>query len=315
MSFLLPPVEPYKEHFIPVTSIHTLYICECGNPNGKPVVFLHGGPGGGVSSDDRRYFDQSVYRIILFDQRGAGKSTPAAELDDNTTFALIDDIERIRVLCNVDSWVVFGGSWGSTLALTYAIKHPTRVKALILRGIFTLRRKELLWFYQEGASYLFPDAWEEYLEPIPFEERGDMIAAYYKRLTGSDENEQLKCAKAWAGWEVKTSRLQVDPDLVKKVDSDVWSLQFARIECSYFFHAGWFESDEWILENIDLIRHIPGVIVQGRYDVVCPAFTAWDLHKQWPEAEFHLIPDAGHSAKEPGIQKKLVEAAQKFSTL
>ena len=294
-----------------------------------------GGPGGGCGSDDRRYFNPSNYRIIIFDQRGSGKSLPAAELNENDTFSLVDDIEKIRSHLEIEKWVVFGGSWGSTLALTYAIKHPERVKALILRGIFTLRKRfffsfcfwicstklqsisEIDWFYQSGASHIFPDAWDIYIAPIPVEERHDMIKAYYKRLTGSDEMVRKQCAKAWSTWEMMTSKLYTDPKLLQRAENDTWADQFARIECHYFVNGGFFEYDGWVLDNVNVIRDngIPGVIVQGRYDVVCPAMTAWELHKKWPEAEFHMLSDSGHSAKEKSISKKLVEAAQRFETL
>ncbi|KAI8846541.1 Alpha/Beta hydrolase protein [Chytridium lagenaria] len=296
-------VEPYETGFLPVSAIHTIYYEQSGNPEGNPVVYLHGGPGGGCSASDRNYFDPAVYRIILLDQRGSGKSTPPAELKENDTWALIE------------KWVVFGGSWGSTLALTYAIQHTDRVKALVLRGIFTLRKSEIKWFYQEGASHIFPDAWEGYLAPIPEEERGDMITAYYKRLTGDDEDARKNAGKAWSKWEMKTSKLYVDDALIARAENDVWADQFARIECHYFVNKGFFESDSWILDNVHRIRHIPGVIVQGRYDVVCPATTAWDLHKKWPEAKLHLIGDAGHSAKETGITRQLVIACEEFKNL
>ncbi|KAJ3019589.1 UNVERIFIED_CONTAM: hypothetical protein HDU68_010601 [Siphonaria sp. JEL0065] len=312
---LYPPIEAYNKGFLNVSDIHSIYYEESGNPKGLPVVYLHGGPGGGISPSDRQYFDPKFYRIIAFDQRGAGQSTPPAELEGNDTWSLVEDIEKIRTTLGVDQWVVFGGSWGSTLALTYAIKHAERVKALILRGIFTLRQSELKWFYQEGASHIFPDAFDAYSAVIPEEERGDYISAYYKRLTSSDPAVRRAAGKAWSAWEMKTSKLYVSEEMVKHAEDDTWADQFARIECHYFINKGFFESDAWILENVDKIRHIPAVIVQGRYDVVCPATTAWELHKKWPEAEFHLIADSGHSAKEPGTTKLLVEAANKFKTL
>ncbi|KAI8926476.1 Alpha/Beta hydrolase protein [Entophlyctis helioformis] len=312
---LYPAVEPFKTELLPVSPVHTLYLEQSGNPNGKPVVYLHGGPGGGTSASDRCYFDPAVYRIVVFDQRGSGKSTPSAELDGNDTWSLVADIERSGAHLGIDKWVVFGGSWGSTLALVYAETHPAVVKALILRGIFMLRPSEIKWFYQEGASHLFPDYWDGYLEPIPVEERGDMIKAYYKRLTSPDENVRLTAAKAWSKWECATSKLLVDKEMIAKVDDDVWSLAFARIECHYFVNNGFFESDSWILDNVDKIRHIPAIIVQGRYDVVCPMRSAWDLSKAWPEAKLIVTPDAGHSAREIGNTSRLVEAADAFRTL
>lgn len=287
---------------------------ESGNPNGIPVLFIHGGPGGGTSDNDRRYFSPTHYRIILFDQRGAGKSTPSACLDKNDTWFLVGDIEKLRNYLNVDKFVLFGGSWGSCLAIAYAQTYPDRVKAMILRGIFTLRSSELHWFYQEGASFIFPDYWEGFLEPIPVEERGNLMQAYYNRLTGEDDEERIRCAKAWSKWECATCKLFVDPVQVAKAEEDaIWSNAFARIEAHYFVNKGFFASDSQLLDNVDKIRHIPAVIVQGRYDCVCPAKTAWDMHKAWPEAEFHMVADAGHSAKENGITKRLVEAADKFA--
>ncbi|KAJ1534134.1 hypothetical protein HK096_004266, partial [Nowakowskiella sp. JEL0078] len=262
-----------------------------------------------------QYFDPEFYRIIIFDQRGAGKSTPHACLDENDTWSLVSDIEKLRLHLGIDKWVVFGGSWGSTLALVYAITHPNCVKALILRGIFTLRKSEIDWFYQQGASNLFPDFWDAYLAPIPATERHDMVAAYYKVLTGSNDAEKIRAAKAWSRWECATSRLIVDPVMIEKAESDEWAVAFARIECHYFVNHGFFESDGWLLENAHKIKNIPGVIVQGRYDVVCPAKSAWDLHKVWQNAELHIIPDAGHSAKEDGIKKQLIIATEKFKTL
>ncbi|KAF9159932.1 hypothetical protein DFQ26_006032 [Actinomortierella ambigua] len=315
-SALYPHIEAYNTGFLKVSDLHTIYYEESGNPNGQPVLYNHGGPGGGVSPHDRRYFDPQVYRIILHDQRGAGKSTPTAELEDNNTWALVDDIEKLREHLKIDKWVVFGGSWGSTISLVYAQNHPSRVKALILRGIFTLRKSELAWFYERGgAQNIFPDAWDEYIKPIPEEERHNMQEAYYKRLTGSDEKERVRCAKAWSTWECSTSKLYVDPVEVAKASEDIWALAFARIECHYFINKGFFKSDTHVFDNIDKIRHIPATIVQGRYDVVCPATTAWELHKLWPEAQFQFISDAGHSAKEPGITARLVKAADEYKTL
>jgi len=313
---LYPPIEPYETGFIKVSPVHNLYYELCGNPNGKPVLFLHGGPGGGISAYNRQFFDPAAYRIILFEQRGSGRSTPLASLEDNTTWHLVDDIEVVRERFKVDRWVVFGGSWGSTLALAYASKHPERVKSLVLRGIFAVRRKELLWFYQEGASWIFPDAFEKFLEPIPLVERADMMGAYYRRLTGTNEEEKLRCAKAWSRWEMYTARLFVDPLNVKHAEEDNFALAFARIECHYFVHGGFLEVDDQILRDAaKKIKDIPGVIVQGRYDMCCPAATAWELAKVWPAGTMRIIPDSGHSAKEPGIVSELVKATDRFREL
>jgi len=309
---LYPPIEPYEHSTLKVSDIHTLYYEQSGNPQGKPVVVLHGGPGGGCDGWYRQFFDPKAYRIVLFDQRGSGKSTPHANLEHNTTWDLVEDIEKIRLHLKIDKWVVFGGSWGSTLALAYAETHPQVVKALILRGIFTLRRKELIWFYQEGANFMFPDVWEHYLEPIPEVERGDLMSAYHRRLTGTNEEEKKKAARAWTKWEMATSRLYVDPNYIAKAEEDEFSVAFARIECHYFVNGGFFKYDGQLIQEANKIAHIPGVIVQGRYDMVCPAFTAWDLSKNWPNAELLIVPDAGHSMKEPGILSHLVEACDKF---
>lgn len=315
MREFYPAIEPYNKGMLKVSDIHTLYWEECGNPQGKPVVFLHGGPGGGVAPDHRRFFDPKAYRIILFDQRGSGQSTPCAELRENSTWDLVKDIETIREMLKIDKWVVFGGSWGSTLALTYAINHTDRVKALVLRGIFLCRPSEIKWFYQEGASNIFPDVWDEYLKPIPQNERHDLVAAYYKRLTHENADIRLEAAKAWSKWEAATSRLIVDPKAVDEFDDPEYALSFARIECHYFTNNAFFTTNNWILENVDKIRHIPGVIVQGRYDVVCPATSAWELHKAWPEAKFTIIPDSGHAAAEPGTRSALIEATDSFKNL
>lgn len=311
---LYPEIQPYRTGSLRVTGPHELYFEESGNPRGKPVVFLHGGPGGGTEAKMRRYFDPARYRIVLFDQRGCGKSTPFASLEENTTWHLVDDVEALRRHLGVERWQVFGGSWGSTLALAYAEAHPERVSELVLRGIFLLRREELLWFYQEGTSWIFPDAWQEYLEHIPAAERGDMIQAYYTRLTSPDREVQRAAAKIWSVWEGRTSRLIPDPELIARTGGDDFSLAFARIECHYFMHGAWLGGGRGLLENIGSIRHIPGVIVQGRYDVVCPAKSAWDLHAAWPEAQLCVVPDAGHSASEPGIVHELVSATDRFAT-
>lgn len=308
MRELYPPVAPYRSGFLPVSAWHTLYYEEVGNPRGRPVVFLHGGPGGGIEPSYRQYFDPSRWRVILFDQRGSGKSTPHAELQENTTWDLVADIERLRQHLGIAAWAVFGGSWGSTLALAYSETHPQACTALILRGIFMLRRKELLWYYQEGASYLFPDAWEAYVQPIPEAERGDMIAAYYRRLISPDAHVRMQAARAWSVWEGSTSKLLPDPTLIERFGEDRFAEAFARIECHYFVHGGFFSQDDYLLAHVARIRHLPAVIVQGRYDVVCPMWSAWDLHRAWPEADFRVIPDAGHSMTEVGIRTALLEA-------
>lgn len=308
MREFYPVIEAFNQFRLRVSDLHELYVEEAGNPRGLPVLFVHGGPGGGISPDHRRYFDPAVYRVILFDQRGSGQSTPCAELRENTTWDLVNDMEKIRQHLGIERWHVFGGSWGSTLALTYAIKHPSRVTALILRGIFLCRPSEIAWFYQNGASQLFPDVWESYVAPVPENQRGDFVKAYYGLLTHADPAVRLKAAKAWSKWEAATSRLIVDPHAVDEFDDPEYALSFARIECHYFINNAFFPSDNWILENISAIRHIPGWIVQGRYDVVCPARSAWDLHRAWPEANFYIVPDAGHAASEPGTRSSLLEA-------
>ncbi|HEY9851545.1 MAG TPA: prolyl aminopeptidase [Leptolyngbyaceae cyanobacterium] len=315
MRELYPPIEPYKEGKLQVSDLHTIHFEESGNPNGKPIVLLHGGPGGGCPPFYRQYFHPEKWRLIMFDQRGCGKSTPHAELRENTTWDLVNDIEKLREHLGIEKWVVFGGSWGSTLSLAYSETHPERCKGIILRGIFMLRRKELQWFYQEGTSYIFPDAWEEYLKPIPPEERGDMITAYYKRLTHSDPNIRMEAARAWSVWEGSTSRLFPDPNLMQKFGEDRFAEAFARIECHYFMNKGFFDPEDQLLLNVDRIRHIPGVIIHGRYDIVCPMISAWELHRAWPEAELIVIPDAGHSMSEPGILSALIEATDKFAEL
>jgi proline iminopeptidase len=309
---LYPEIEPFDSGFLPVSPLHTLYYEQCGNPNGKPVVFLHGGPGGGTNAKCRRFFDPAVYRIVLFDQRGCGKSTPHAELTDNTTWDLVADIERVRERLGVERWQVFGGSWGSTLALAYAQTHPDKVSELVLRGIFMLRRWELEWFYQKGCDALYPDAWETYLNAIPEVERGDLMSAYHRRLTSPDAKTRTDAARAWSVWEGATSFLWQDKSHIESSAEDEFALAFARIECHYFVNGGFFEHDDQLLRNIERIRNIPTVIVQGRYDVVCPLRSAWDLHRAWPEADLHIVQDAGHSAFEPGIVHELMEATDRF---
>ena len=309
---LYPGIEPYTTGRLEVDSVHSLYYEECGDPQAKPVVFLHGGPGGGLSPDFRRYFDPFSYRIVLFDQRGCGKSTPHACLKDNTTWHLVSDIEALREHLGIERWQVFGGSWGSTLALAYAQTHPERTTELVLRGLFTLRRSELLWFYQHGASEMFPDAWEAFQAPIPEAERGDMMAAYYRRLTGEDHEIRQQCARAWSTWEGTTVSLLPSAKRQARFSEDDFSLSFVRIECHYFNHAGFFDRDDQLIRNLEKIRHIPAVLVQGRYDMCTPMRTAWEIHKAWPEADFRLLHDAGHAASEPGIVHELVTATDKF---
>jgi proline iminopeptidase len=281
---LYPPVEPFHASSLKVSELHTLYFEEVGQPKAQACVFLHGGPGGGLDPDYRRYFDPARWRVVLFDQRGCGRSRPHAELRENTTSDLVADIERLREHLGIDRWYVFGGSWGSTLALAYAEAHPDRCLGLVLRGIFLLRRKELLWFYQEGASWLFPEAWEEYLAPIPEAERGDMMAAYYKRLTSPDPDVRLRAARAWSIWEGSTSKLRPDPKLIERFSGDSFAEAFARIECHYFVNGAFLRADTQLLDDVTRIAHLPGVIVQGRYDVVCPARSAFDLHQRWPKS-------------------------------
>ena len=307
MSALYPKINPYNTLRLQVSDLHNIYVEESGNPNGRPVIFLHGGPGGGIESIYRQYFNPEKWRIIMFDQRGCGQSIPHAELRENTTWDLINDIEHIRTELNVSNWAVFGGSWGSTLALSYAITHPDKCSELILRGIFLLRKKEINWFYQEGCSFIYPDAWEKYLSPIPEHERKDLVKAYYNRLTSSDKKIRIEAAKAWSIWEASTSKLIQTEKALHSFDQDDVAEAFARIECHYFINKAFFKSDNWILENVHKIESIPMHIVQGRYDVVCPATSAWDLYNQLPESKFHLIQDAGHSMLEDGIQKKLIE--------
>ena len=313
---LYPPLEPFASDTLRVSGGHELYFEQSGNPRGKPVVFLHGGPGGGSEPKMRRFFDPQRYRIVLFDQRGCGRSLPHASLVENTTWHLVEDIERLRVHLGIERWQVFGGSWGSTLALAYAETHPGRVSELVLRGIFLLRRSELEWFYQNpgGAAALYPDLWEQYVEPIALEERSDLIRAFHRRLTSPDPQELLRAARAWSIWEGATSFLRTNRGYVAKFEDGAYAAAFARIECHYFLNAGFFRSDDQLLADVGRIRHIPGVIVQGRYDVVCPMRSAWDLHRAWPEADLRIVPDAGHSAFERGITRELVAATDRFAS-
>lgn len=309
---LYPPIEPYRTGVLDTGDGHQIYWELCGNPAGTPAVFLHGGPGAGCSPDHRRLFDPRRYNVLLFDQRGCGRSRPHASLEHNTTWHLVADIERLREMLGVPRWLVFGGSWGSTLALAYAQAHTERVSALILRGIFTLRRSELHWYYQDGASWLFPDLWEDFLAPIPPEERDDLMAAYRRRLVGPDLAVQRQCARAWSLWEGRTIRLLPDTDAESHHGEDDFALAFARIENHYFVHGGWLEEGQ-LLRDAPRLRHIPGVIVQGRYDACTPVRSAWDLHRAWPEADWRLVPDAGHAWLEPGILRELRAATDRFA--
>lgn len=307
MRALFPPIQPYNSFELAVDPIHTLYVEECGTAKGLPVVFLHGGPGAGCEAFHRQFFDPKKYRIILFDQRGCGRSTPHAEIQGNTTQALITDIETIREYLAIDKWVVFGGSWGSTLGLAYAQAHPQRVLGLILRGIFLCRQREIDWFYQEGASRIFPDVWEKYLEPIPPEERHDLVNAYYQRLTSQDEFTRMQAAKAWSLWEGRTATLISSQKVLEHFGSAHTALSLARIECHYFMHKSFLRENQ-LLEDMHKLADIPGIIVQGRYDIICPMESAWALHQAWPGSILQIIPDAGHSATETGIVNALVKA-------
>jgi proline iminopeptidase len=309
---LYPEIEPFDSGRLAVSPLHTIYYEQCGNPRGKPAVFVHGGPGAGCNVNSRRFFDPAHYRIVLFDQRGSGRSTPHAELTDNTTRDLVVDMERLREHLALERWQVFGGSWGSTLALAYAQAHPARVSELVLRGIFLLRRWELEWFYQKGCDAIFPDAWEAYVGHIPPGERADLIGAYYRRLTSPDHAVRLAAAKVWSTWEGATSYLRQNPDYIASTGADEFALAFARIESHYFVNGGFFERDDQLLRDAHKLKNIPAVIVQGRYDVVCPMRSAWDLHRAWPEADLRIVPDAGHSAFESGNTHELIEATDRF---
>jgi proline iminopeptidase len=312
---LYDEIEPYDSGYIRVSPVHELYYEQSGVPNGKPVIFLHGGPGAGLVPDYRRFFDPQAYRVILFAQRGAGKSKPHASLEDNTTWHLVQDIEVIREQFGIDQWLVFGGSWGSTLALAYAETHPERVRALVLRGIFLCRPREIAWFYEDsqGASAIFPEVWEQYVSLIPEAERGDMIHAYYKRLTSDDANVRLEAAQAWSNWEASALKLLPDQSLIDEFTEPEMAIALARIECHYFVNKGFLKTDNQLIENVGRIRHIPCVIVQGRYDMVCPMRSAWHLHKAWPEADLRIVGSAGHSAFEPGITSELITATDRFA--
>ena len=314
---LYPEIEPFDTGRLKVSPVHELYYEQCGNPEGKPVIFLHGGPGAGLVPDYRRFFDSAAYRVILFDQRGSGKSTPHASLEDNTTWYLVADIEQIREHLGIERWLVFGGSWGSTLALAYSETHPERVTGLVLRGIFLGRANETRWFYEDGdgargASAIFPDGWEEFVQLVPEEERRDMIGAYYRLLTDENATVREEAAHAWSIWESSALKLIPDQKLIDEFSEPETAIALARIECHYFMNNCFFETDNYLLEHVDRIRKVPGVIVQGRYDIICPMTNAWDLHRAWPEARLEIILDAGHASIEPGIIDALVRATDSF---
>ena len=311
---LYPRHEARRSGRLRVSDIHEIYWEESGNPNGVPVIALHGGPGGGSSPEMRRFFDPERYRIFLFDQRGCGRSTPHSELRENTTWDLVDDIEALRDHVGVSQWLVFGGSWGSTLSLAYGVTHPERTLGLVLRGIFLVSKPEVQWFYQSGASRLFPDAYDRYVAPIPEDERDDLLMAFHRRLTGDDRQSRIEAARAWSRWEGETLSIKGPLTTPPRFNEDDFVDAFARIECHYFVNRGFFASDNWLLEQCaEKLKDIPGVIVHGRYDVVTPLSTAWALSKAWPKAELHIVPDAGHSSMEPGIVDKLIQATDHFA--
>lgn len=309
---LYPAITPYESGFLRVSPIHEIYWEQSGNPNGKPVVFLHGGPGGGTDPKHRRFFDPAHYRIILLDQRGCGRSRPHASLDDNTTWALVDDLERLREHLGVARWQVFGGSWGSTLALAYAQAHPTRTTELVLRGIFTFTNAEMAWFYGGGTAKLFPDAWADFVAPIPEAERGDLLRAYHRRLIGEDPRQRALCATAWSLYECRVASLLPDPEVEAHCEDPSFTLPFARIECHYFVNDGFLDHERQLLDGAAAIAHIPTTIVHGRYDVICPVRNAWQLHHAMAGSKLVIVPDAGHSAFEPGIISALVQATDDY---
>ncbi|WP_296081401.1 prolyl aminopeptidase [uncultured Agrobacterium sp.] len=309
---LYPEIEPYETGFLDVGDGHTIYWERVGTKGGKPAVFLHGGPGGGVNPTQRRVFDPALYDVVLFDQRGCGQSTPHASLEANTTWHLVADIEKLRLKFGYDKWQVFGGSWGSTLALAYAETHPEHVSELIVRGVYLLTKRELDWYYQFGVSEMYPERWETFIEPIPEAERGRMMASYYRYLTGTDEKKKLECAKTWSQWEGATISLVTDPSRVDAFGEDQYAIAFARIETHFFVNGGWLEEGQ-LLRDAHKLKDIPGVIVHGRYDMPCPAKTAWDLSKAWPKADLHIIEAAGHAMTEPGILDQLIRATDRFA--
>lgn len=312
---LYPATEPFRTGRLRVSDLHELHFEECGNPTGRPALVLHGGPGGAIAPYMRQGHDPAKYRIILFDQRGCGKSTPFASTEENTTWHLVADMEALRVHLGIERWQIVGGSWGSTLALAYAESFPDRVNGLILRGIFTVTRAEVQWFYQFGASAIFPEEFAAFQAPIPVEERGDMIEAYYRRLTGADFEQRRVCARAWSRWEGATASLLPNTAQVNAFEADDFSASLAMIECHYFRNGGFFEKDGWLLDHADRIRHIPGVLIQGRYDMVTPMFALDALSRKWPEAHLEIIPDAGHIGTEPGIAAAMVRSTDRFATL
>jgi proline iminopeptidase len=308
---LYPKIHPYDSGFLDIDN-HNIYYEQCGNPKGKPAVFLHGGPGGGGSEDVRRFFNPAIYRIVIFDQRGCGRSKPHGCLENNTTWDLVSDIENLRNKLGIEKWLVFGGSWGSTLSLAYAQAHPGSVSEIVLRGIFLLRKEELHWFYQDGASRIFPEAWSGFLEIIDEDKRDNLMSAYHKIFTSDDKQKRLNAAIAWSRWEAATSSLSYKPSLVEEFSDPEFALAFALIENHYFINKGWFKTENQLIENIDKIRSIPTVIVQGRYDVVCPMKTAWELSEAWPEAEMIIAPSSGHTAFEKEITHALISATNEF---
>lgn len=313
MLLYYPSIKPYQEHHIAVSPHHTVYVEECGNPNGLPVLFVHGGPGGGCSEDNRRFFDPNVYRIILFDQRGCGRSTPHAELEENHTQALVADMEMIREQLGIEQWMLFGGSWGSTLSLVYAIHHPERVSSMILRGIFLNRKRDRDWLFSgKGANTIFPDYWQDFLSVIPTEKQHDLINAYYALLTGEDEVARMAAAKAWSIWEGRCATLEPNPDVIEAMQSPHLALSLARLECHYFVNEC-FMPDNFILKNVHKIHNIPGIIVHGRYDIVCNLDNAWTLHQAWPRSTLKIVRDAGHASSEPGIIDALIQSTREFS--
>jgi proline iminopeptidase len=312
MKDLYPPIEAYQTRRLDVAGGHQLYLEEVGNPDGIPILFLHGGPGAGCEAYHRRFFDPNVYRVVLFDQRGCGRSTPHASLEHNTTWDLVEDIETIREALGIQRWLLFGGSWGSTLALAYAQKHPERVIGMVLRGIFLCRDREIDWFYQSGANRVFPDYWEDYLAPIPESERDDLLQAYYRQLTGENELKRMAAAKAWSIWEGRTASLRSNSSVVEFFSQPHTALSLARIESHYFVNHAFLRPNQ-LLEDASKLNGIPGVLVQGRYDLICPMESAWELHQAWEGSELIVIPDAGHSATEAGIRKALIETTDRFA--
>ncbi|MEW8291501.1 MAG: prolyl aminopeptidase [Candidatus Thiodiazotropha endolucinida] len=312
MKDLYPAIEPFTSQMLPVGNGHRLYVEQVGKPDGIPVLFLHGGPGAGCEPYHRRFFNPDHYRVVLFDQRGCGHSTPHASLEANTTWDLVGDIERIRQQLNIEQWLLFGGSWGSTLALAYAQSHPDRVTGMVLRGIFLCRDEEISWFYRHGASRVFPDYWEDFIAPIPQQERDDLLHAYHRRLSGENDIDRMAAAKAWSVWEGRTASLHPNPAVVSFFSDPHTALSLARIECHYFVNHAFLRPNQLLLES-DRLADIPGVIVQGRYDLICTMTSAWELHRAWPGSELKVIGDAGHSAAEPGIRSALIEATDRFA--